>query len=353
MFDIFKTHNLIAAVEQLKPVSSFLRDRYFPTNDATDVFSTDDVLVEYKDGDKTLAPFVAPRSKGVTLLRKGYTMERYTPPCIKPKRGLTIDDLQKKGFGEALYSNLTPEDRQNVLVVKDLDELSKAITRREEVMAAETMLNNGCVMKHIADDEKLAEEKEIRFYTGDNNPAVYTPTTAWDEVGANILGDLEVMIRMLTSKGLRAEELVCAPDVADTIIHNAAVKELLDIRNYNLGSIAPTELAPGASIVGVLNVLGRNIKVISYDETYTDDEGNDVAYIPEGKCILTAPAAGRTLYGAVTQIEQADGLYHTYTGRRIPKYVSNAEGDTRSLTVTSHPLMIPNNKNPFIVATVA
>ena len=49
-FNIYDTHTLLMAVESLSPVSSFLRDRYFPTNEATDVFSTTDVLVEYKDG---------------------------------------------------------------------------------------------------------------------------------------------------------------------------------------------------------------------------------------------------------------------------------------------------------------
>ena len=92
--------------------------------------------------------------------------------------------------------------------------------------------------------------------------------------------------------------------------------------------------------------------MISYDETYTDDTGTDQLYIPSGKCVLTAPACGRTLYGAVTQVEQADGEFHTYAGRRVPKYLSNAEGNTRSLTISSRPLMIPNNKNPFIVADV-
>ena len=42
-----------------------------------------------------------------------------------------------------------------------------------------------------------------------------------------------------------------------------------------------------------LNVNGRIISIISYDETYTDDNGNDKLYIPSGKCVLTAPGAGR------------------------------------------------------------
>ena len=351
-FNFFETHTLLMAVERLTPANSFLRDRYFPTNVASDVFATDDVLVEYKDGSKKLAPFVAPRKGGVAILRNGYHMERYTPPFVAPKRALSYDDLSKRGFGEALYTQLTPAQRQQTLILKDADELGEFITRREELMAAETMLTNGCIMKHIADDATEGDEMEIRFYTGDSNPAAYTPAVKWSEAGAHIMDDLKAMIRMLTSKGLRASELVCSPDVADAIIKNEEIQKFLDNRRYELGNVQPETLAPGAAIMAKLNVGGRVISIISYDETYTDDNGNDVQYIPEGKCILTAPACGRTLYGAVTQVEQADGEFHTYAGKRVPKYLSNAEGNTRSLTISSRPLLIPNHKNPFIVADV-
>ena len=157
-FNFYDTHTLLMAVQQLAPAATFLRDRYFPTNDASDIFSTEDVLVEYRDGVRKLAPFVAPRKGGVTILRKGYTMERYTPPFVAPRRTLTLDELRKRGFGEALYSQLTPEQRQQVLIVRDADELGDLITNREEAMAAETMLTNGCIMKHIADDSDKGDE---------------------------------------------------------------------------------------------------------------------------------------------------------------------------------------------------
>lgn len=351
-FNFYETHTLLMAVQQLTPATTFLRDRYFPTNDASDVFATDDVLVEYRDGSKKLAPFVAPRKGGVTILRNGYHMERYTPPFVAPKRSLSADDLKKRGFGEALYTQLTPEQRQQTLILKDADELGEFITRREEAMAAETMLTNGCIMKHIADDADESDEMEIRFYSEGSNPATYAPTTKWDAAGAKILADLGVMARMLTSKGLRATDLICSPDVADAIVNNEVIQKLLDNKRYELGMVEPEVLPAGAAVMARLNVNGRIISVISYDETYTDDAGKDQLYIPSGKCILTAPACGRTLYGAVTQVEQADGEFHTYAGRRVPKYLSNAEGNTRSLTISSRPLLIPNNKNPFIVADV-
>ena len=251
-----------------------------------------------------------------------------------------------------LFRSLTPEQRQQVLILRDADELGDLITNREEAMAAETMLTNGCVMKHIADDADKGDEMEIRFYSEDANPATYTPTVKWDAADAKIRADLGVMARMLTRRGLRAADLVCSPDVADAIVENAEIKEMLNNRRYELGSVAPEELAPGASIMARLNINGRIINVISYDETYTDDAGNDKLYIPSGKCVLTAPAAGRTAYGAVSQVEQSDGEFHTYAGRRVPKYVSSAEGNTRTLTLSSRPLLIPNNKNPWISADV-
>lgn len=351
-FNIFDTHHLLMAVEQLTPAPSFLLNRYFPTNAATDVFSTDDVLVEYKDGSKKLAPFVAPRKGGVTMLRNGYTMERYTPPFVAPRRALTIDDLNKKGFGEALYSKLTPAERQNVLLMKDASELGDFITRREEAMAAEIMLTGGCIMKHIADDATKGDEMEIRFYNGEANPSTYSPETKWGEAGADIIGDLDQMIQMLTKKGLRASELVCSPDVADAIVGNEKIQKLLDLRNYHVGEVNPVELPAGAAIVAKLNVRGRIISIISYDETYTDDAGNDHLFIPSGKCVLTAPAAGRTLYGAVSQVEQSDGAFHTYPGKRVPKYISDPNGNTRSLTISSRPLPMPNAKGCFISADV-
>lgn len=350
-FNFYDTHTLIMAIEGIDPAPSFLRDRYFPSG-AGDVFSTTDVLAEFRDGSKKLAPFVAPRKGGVTIARAGYEMVRYTPPTIMPKRMLTIDDITKRGFGEALYSQMSPEQRQQIMLLKDASELANLITRREEAMAAETLLNNGCVMKHIADDAENGEEMEIRFYNGEANPAIYTPSTDWSETSTNIIDDIHAMIRMLVSRGLPATDLLVSSDVADVLLNNETIQKLLDIKNYNVGEVAPITLPAGAARIARLNIKGRMIDVISYDETYTNDAGEDVPYLPVGTAILTAPACGRTLYGAVSQVEQADGQFHTYTGKRVPKYVASAEGNTRSLTLTSSPLLVPNNKNAFISAKV-
>ena len=354
-FNIYDTHTLLASVQQLPPLHTFLLDRYFPTNAASDIFSTTDVLVEYKKGSKKASPFVAPRKDGITVTREGYTMKRFEPSYIAPKRPLTADDLKKRGFGEALYSHLTPEQRQGVLMLGDLDDLRAMNMRRKEAMAAEVMFTNGCIMHEYVDDLHNFEEREVRYYDGEQNPAQYTPAADWDTTeasGKQMINDIAAMISMLTSRGLPATECVMAPDVADVFLANEWILKLLDNRNYMIGGVDPETLPAGASKIARLNIKGRMIDFLCYEDTYTEVDGTVKQFVPAGKITVTAPAAGRTVYGAITQVEQTDGEFHTHTGMDVPKYISDAAHDIREVRLASAPLCMPNNENPFITAQV-
>nr|DAK04130.1 MAG TPA: major capsid protein [Caudoviricetes sp.] len=348
--DLTKTHTLLAAYEAIPKVPAFLKDRYFPTNAMTDVFNTDDVLVDYRDGSKKAAPFVVPTVGGKIIDRSAFTTDRYTPPLIAPQRTLSIDDLKKRGFGEAIFNNVAPADREALITLRDLRELDEMTTRREEIMAAETLINSKCVMKQW-DGSNYDTTETIQFYSGGSNPYQYTPAKGWDTSEGVILQDLNQMVLMLTRKGLPAEELVVSGDVADAIINNTAIQKLLDNNRMNLGGIAPLELPEGAAHIGTLNVFGKMIKIISYVETYENDEGTVTPYIPDGTVILTAPGAGRGLYGAVTQLEY-DGAFYSYTGRRVPKYLPDPKTNVRTMTLSSCPILIPKNKGAWISAKV-
>lgn len=351
---IYRTATMLAAVQAMPSRRTFLRDRYFPTVDANDIFPTEEVLVEYKDGIKKMAPCVMPRKGGIAVEREGYKTFSFKPPYIAPERPLTIDDLNKKGFGEQLFSGVTPQQRQAQILNNDLKEFDEMISAREEYMAAQCMINNGYVLKHYADKYGSSdfEEFEIRFYDESANPAKYTPANKWNEATADIYGDISAMVFMLTQKGLPASELVMARGVAQVILNDAKMQKYLDNKGMLLGTIEPLQLPDGAACLGVLNVDGHQVKLITYDETYESEAGRIEPYIPAGTVILTNPAAGRGLYGAVTQLEQDDNEFHTYLGRRVPKYTANIKSETRDLKVTSRPLLIPRSKNPWVSAKV-
>lgn len=351
--NIYKTKTMLAAIKQMVPVTSFLRDRYFPTG-AGDMFPTEEVLVEYKDatGNK-LAPVVLPRKGGISVEREGYTTSKMVPPLVAPSRPLTIDDLNKKGFGEALFSDRTPAERQAEILAQDLADFDAMITNREEYIASKCMFENGYILKQYADKYGEGESKEYKltFYEGEANSAEYAPGTMWSEAGADILADLHIMARMLTTKGNNASEVLIGSDVADAIIGNAKIKELFDINRYNLGEIAPAALPQGAARLGRLNIRGRMLDIITYDGTYVDEETGAVkSFVPEKSICVTAPGAGRALYGCVTQMEQDDKQWHSYMGKRVPRYWANEDG--RELRVSSRPLFVPKTKDAFITATV-
>lgn len=350
-FDITNNHHLLAAIEQAQPASSFLRDRYFPCNPSTDIFSTDDVIMEYKNGTQRVAPFVAPRVGGKTVLRDGYRMERFEPPFIAPKRPLTLDDLGKKGFGEALYANLTPEQRQGAIVTRDMLEMDELITRREEAMAAEVMTTNALIMNHYGDNAEDFDPKEIRYYDGESNPVTYNTAAPWDE-SSDIYGDIANMLEMADQNHVQVSELVVASNVGRIITANAGIQKLLDIKGYEMGHIQPRQLNKvRAAYLGTIVVDGVSIDIISYGDRYEADDGKIKKYIPDNTVVLTAPAAGRTVYGAVTQLEE-DKSFRTYAGKRIPKHTVDPDHDIRTLRLASRPLLIPNYKNSFLVADV-
>lgn len=354
-FNIADTHTLLLTVQGLAPVHSFLLDRYFPTNEATDIFATTDVLVEYRDGTRKASPFVVPMHEGVPVLREGYSVERFTPAMIKPVRTLTSDDLQRRGFGEALYTNLSPDQRQGVIIASDLDEMRMMNRRRKEAMAAEVLLTNKCVMNEYADDLGKHEAKFISFYKGDANTAAYTPAKKWDvteDSGKQIINDIWAMAELLAKRGLPSSDMIVGADVADLLLSNAYIQKLLDNRRYEFGGVNPEELPSGATKIMRINVKGHMIDVLSYTDTYEDTDGSIKSYIPNGKIVVTAPGAGRTVYGAITQVEQVDGKFHTYKAVDVPKYISDPKGNTRTVELSSAPLCIPNNKDPWISAEV-
>jgi hypothetical protein len=348
--DFSNTQFLLEVIREVPVEQAWLRDRYFPSDGASDVFNTPKVLVEYMDADqKKLAPFVTPRKNGVDIARGGYEVHEFEPGNIAPKRSLYIDELQKKGFGEALFSNLTPAARQAAIFMKDYQQIEQMITRREEAMAAELMATNKLVMNHIADKADEYSTVEIKFYEGNTNPATYTPAASWDE-DTNVFQDLHAIIRMLTHRGLPATDCIVGADVADLVMRNKVIEKYLDNRRFELGFMKPEELPPFVGRLITLNVFGHTLTLYTYDNCYVNDAGQSVPYIDPKQIIVTAPKCGHTAYGCVTQLEGQE--FRSYAGKRVPHYVANEAENTRSITITSKPLMMPRVKNPYVVSTV-
>lgn len=356
--DIYNTYYLLAAVEELPLEHTFFKDRYFPTNTAMDIFSTTKVLADYKEGGRKMAPFVLPRIGGVSVGREGFSTYELEPGNICLSMPLTLDQLKNRNFGESLMSTATPAERARLLQVHDLAELSARISRREEWLAVQTMLNNGCVMRHETDVKDVYEDVPVTFYDGKSNPAKFTPTGKWEHskmvngewVLGNWYGDICAMVKMLTQKGRPARDLIVASDVGEFLLEDPWVIAMLDNRRVEMGRIAPEELTEFVTSLGVFNFKGRKLELLVSDGTYEDDDGKDKPYMDPGSVLVSAPACGTGMYGGVTQLE-ADGEYHTYAGMRVPQHIFTMKPPVKETQLTAKPLFAPKRKNPWSSAT--
>ncbi len=351
--DIYRTHTMVAAMQLMPPRPTFLRDRYFGTSDR-DIFATEDVLVEYRDEkQRKMAPAVIPLKGGIPVQRDGYRTDRIKPPYIAPERPLSVDELDRKQFGETLFSRKKPSDREAAILAGDLRDLNELIDAREEWMASKTLFENGYNMKQYADKygEGVYEEFEIRFYDGERNPAVYIPEKPWDTEGSGFLDDVFAMAQLLKKRGLRAADLLMGAETAAVLLKNEFLLKLLDNRSLQLAHVDPKDMPNGATSLGRVNVMGIWIEFIFYLEEIVDEDGESRPLVPEGEVCLTAPEMGRTLYGAITQLEK-DEHFHTYMAKRVPQVTSDIHGSTRTLTQKARPLTVPNYKNSAIKAKV-
>lgn len=341
--NLFDTYYLAGMAEEITPVTSFFRDRYFGDSDE---FATDKVLVEYNDGDQKMAPFVDPKAGDIPVARDGYKVLEFEPPMIAPSRLLTLDDLRKRGFGEALYQGSTQAERANNLIARDMEFLDRRIARREEWMAAQVMINNAVTVQEYIDADTQGQSFTLYFYdsTG-SNPATYTGTT-WTTF-AIMKADVVAMCDSLAEHGLPASDLVLGSTTWANVSQFSDLQQLLDNRRIEAGELQSSIVYPGVSRVGRLDFDGYTLDIYVPRERYTDDSGQKQSFFPATSAMVTAPGCGKTYYGAVTQIPHGSEEYETFTGQRIPKLVVDQNKDTRKLRLASRPLPAPQNMAPW------
>lgn len=347
--NFFDTYFLLAMAEEIVPQPNFFRSRYFPTG-AEDVFAADKVLTEYRKGDRKMAAFVSPAARDIAMERIGYEIREYQPAYIALSRLLTLDDLEKRGFGEALYPGMNKSQRAARLQLRDLQDIDKRIARREEWMAVQTMLNNGCTMQEYIDAQTIGDKRQVMFYRG-KSEHTFAPAHKWDSPEGDFWGDVRAMCRLLARFGLPAIDLVLGSLAADFVSNDARTQKLLDNRRMEYGNLEPQLTQyPGVAFMGRLNFGGFLLNLFDVNESYENEDGEDTPYFPARGAMVTAPGCGHMMYGQITQIDYGSANYNSYASARVPKFILDQPNDMRCLRLGCRPLAAPRNYCPYIYA---
>jgi len=338
MIDIYSTRTMLKAINLVKPVYTFFRDTFFSSVETS---PTEKIDVDFKKGKRKMAPFVAPRIGGIVMDRQGFTTNTYKVPKIAPERIITADDLKNRSMGESIYSAKTPAERAQEFLAQDLLDLDDMITRREEWMCREVMLNGKVVMS----GEGFEQQVDFGF----TNKETLAGAALWSADTSDPIEDLKRWrLAIIQKTGQSPNIVVMASNVVSRFIKHPVVQKLLDVARLNIGAIEPTVQSPALTFVGKLPSLG--LEVYSYDEWFLNDAGTETAMVPDNTVIIGTKGVNKRIYGALTQAE--NGEFVTIEGQRIPKSWFNEDDEVRKVRLASRPLPVPDDVDGWYVAIV-
>ncbi|GHV06341.1 minor capsid protein E [Clostridia bacterium] len=343
--DLYTPRTMAKIVSRMPPVRKFFTNTLFRN---VQTFHTKSIDVDFKKGNRALAPFVHPRLGSKTILNTGYQTKTYTPPVIAHNKITTVDDILARAYQESLYNGKTPEERAVIKLRNDYAELEEMRIRRIEWMAAQAIMTG----KIPIVGEGINELIDFGF----TQTETLTGTDVWTSANSLPLNYIKKIRKIVQRDGYtNPNVLLLADDVVDAFINNAQVQKLLDIKGYDLAVIKPVELPDGVTYIGTLKGLG--LDVYTYDEWYLDDWTDPDApvqkpLIPSGYIALLSTTAQFSLYyGAIEWLDN-DGRWHTTEGERVPKSWVKHGPDRRFIELSCRPLPVPHEVNSWYVAKV-
>ena len=331
------TISLMQAMERIKAPASFLLDTFFPKVMPTAM--TTKIEVEYRKGGRKLAPYIVKGAHGVNTGREGSSIAIYQPPMLGPRRIVSPEDIEQRGFGETVYSTITPAQRAAQLQARDLSDLQGMIVNRKNKMAADILTSGSTTISGYADDGQLVTTDVVSFdWTQEAKVA-----KSWADAGADIYGDIKAASETIQENaGMVPTIMVVGKNIENYLLNNEGIMKWLAIpstSNLSLMSIAPRYTHPQIRRIGLIQSL--NLEIYSYAETYTDDAGETQPFLAPDDAIIAIPGRGRQLHGAVTLINPEGTGFNTYAGEYVPQYYGNRDSNQMALTVYSRVLLAP------------
>lgn len=344
---IYNPRTMGRIVERLPQERTFLRDTFFRNEE---IFTTEKVDVDYVKGNRKVAPIVSRLVGGKIVPNTGYETKSYKPPLVAPEVITTVDDILKRLPGESLVSKITPEQRAVQKMAKDFVMLEGQIVRREELMCAQALFTGKI--------ELIGDGVNEQLDFGFENTEKLAGQKKWtDQEHSDPIKDIERWRKEVQKKGfVNCDVAIMGSDAKDAFINHPKVKELLDVRNYNLATIKPKELPNGATYIGSINGLGMDI--YTYNEWYLDDwtdpnTPTTKPLVPDNAVGLLSTAANYSMYyGAITLVDDKTKDFRTVAEKYVPDTYVERRPVRRFLNLSSAPLAVPHEIDSWYVGEV-
>lgn len=288
-----------------------------------------------------------------------FQVKEFTPPVFKEAFPVNSADLLKPIAGVSQLES--PDVRANLVMefFAGMRKVDGKIRRAMELQASQ-VLQTGKV--------KLYDENGNDLYELDYQAnADHFPTagTAWGEVGADPMADLEALSETIRDNGLvDPDDIYFGSAAWSAFMMDEKVQKLLDIRNMNIGSIERAQKrGNGATYRGAIDIGTYTFNLWTYNAKYVDPQTKAlVRYLKPGNVVMRA-SDGRLdgTFGAIPNIGKLLGAQPTQILTELPGRVNNSDSGIDLFTNTwltpdgeqlfggvgARPLMIPTAIDTF------
>ena len=345
--EIFVPKQMARMSKMARPVSTFLIDTFFKDQTPS---PTKKVVIDFVKEGAPLAAFVHPKNPVGIMENDGYETKEFTTPLLAPTRVLDEERISTRMAGEDPHLSKTEATRAGKYVIEDLTKNINSIKRRMEWMANQAIFGGKIPIKSSDLDY------EIDF--GFTNKEVLEDKAKWNETDSDPLADILRWKGIVNGKsGRDANIAICSQSTMMAYIDHPKVKERLDIRNYQLGTVNPKIVKPFVTYFATDKVTG--VDFYCYDAKFTDnftDPKNvreNVPFVPNGSIALL-PSDGdfRTFYGAITYKPRGAKNFVTEEKKMVAHSFDETRPDRIFTQVLSRPLPAPIEVDSWFVAQV-
>lgn len=345
------TRRMIAAYQQQREPTLFFTGMFQapPQN----FHNSQEVEIDIMRGEEDVSVALIDPSTGYRMSAGDlYTNKTFVPPAHKEAHPLNAWDLLKREFGQNPYEDVQFQAKAIAKAFPQFRRIENKIRRAVELQASQ-VLQTGKV--------DLKDESGTTLYQLDYQPkSSHFPTagTAWDQSGADPLGDLRSLGDVIRGNGLHdPDELIFGDDAIDVFLQNDEVKSQLDLRRADRGAINPEMRGNGGTFHGTLWIGNYMYNIWSYRGRYKDPQtGASTPYMDKNKVIVKA-TEGRldATFGGMPRIVPVDQrvlpfLPDRMQGDRMDLWTNawvTPDGETLYVGAGARPLMIPTAIDTF------
>ena len=332
--DIYTPRAMMAAIERMPVVGSFLRSKFFPNEET---HPTRDLMLDIYKGGRIVAPYVSSAKEGKVLTKPGYTSKLIRTPYVKSKRNITAVDTAKRAHGEVPLAPLSHAERANKLMAKYLDEGRREIERVVELQASQALIT-GKVTAIGKDDNEVDWTVEVDYGRDAGHTVALAAGNTWTIATVDPFANLRTWQALGRKNGfMNMTEVVMGADVITAFFGNPIVqkRQLANSRWLTRDNIDMGDFDPASGVHFIGSAEGFNF--YGYDNWYEHPTTGVVTQLmPANKIIMGANSARNVInYGAIEDLQFSGGLAEA---KIFPKSWDEQDPSVRWLLMQSSPL---------------